>query len=139
MRDDKIVLVMGAPGHLRDGLKALLRSLPRVGDVRLTDSISSTRTAIGCNCPDLIVADTSTWNGKVQETIRRIKMDSPQSRVLALADSKARKQELLAAGADAALVIGTRAARLLETVQELLANPPHESGSVGSHAQEEPA
>ncbi len=122
--DKRMALIVAQPGPLRDGLKALLMTVPQIETVMQVSDVSSVRAAIAQDRPVLVLLDTNFTNGNGPSTVvKLIKAGGSQSRCLVLADNIQQQQQAKAAGADVALFKGFPAVRLFETIEELLSKP----------------
>ncbi len=122
--DKRMALIVAQPGPLRDGLKALLMTVPQIETVMQVSDVSSVRAAIAQDRPVLVLLDTNFTNGNGPSTVvKLIKAEGSQSRCLVLADNIQQQQQATIAGADVALLKGLPAARLFETIEELLSKP----------------
>lgn len=116
-------LIVARPGSLRDGLQALMAAIPQIGIVDEANDISSAwRTALQ-HRPTLVVLDSDTAGGEIWLAVRRAKALWPQAECIFLADDVQQHQAAEAAGADAALLKGFPAARLVATIVRLLHQP----------------
>jgi DNA-binding NarL/FixJ family response regulator len=118
-------LIVAKPGRVRDGLQALLTAITEIDSVEQMDDTTSALRRITEQRPDLVLLDFSLTGDEPQAILKRIKAESPQTRCLALADDVEEQQIAKAAGADAILIKGFPAQRLIETVRRLL--PPQAS------------
>ncbi len=122
--DKRMALIVAQPGPLRDGLKALLMTVPQIETVMQVSDVSSVRAAIAQDRPVLVLLDTNFTNGNGPSTVvKLIKAEGSQSRCLVLADNIQQQQQAKAAGADVVLFKGFPAVRLFETIEELLSKP----------------
>jgi DNA-binding NarL/FixJ family response regulator len=111
------ILVIGQPGQLRDSLLVLLKAVPRIGRVEQADDVSSALTMSREIRPALVLVDHDRLGDKASS---RVRAAWPQARYVALVDSEQACHDAESAGADAALVKGVRADRLLATIEDLL-------------------
>jgi DNA-binding NarL/FixJ family response regulator len=97
-------------------------SLPQIEIVRLVEDTPSALQVVTEHNPDLVLVDTNLSGNGVLHIPRQIKAMEAQSRCLILADNIQQQREAIIAGADAVLIKGAPAAKLFETIEELLAN-----------------
>jgi len=113
----RLLLVIARPGQLRDSLLVLLKAVPRIGRVEQADDVASALAMSHELCPALVLVE---CDGPGDEILSPIKAAWPQARCVALADSEQACRDAESAGADAVLVKGVLAARLLATIEDLL-------------------
>jgi DNA-binding NarL/FixJ family response regulator len=116
-------LIVARPGSLRDGLRALIAAIPQIGIVDEADDISSASRIAIEHRPTLVVLDSDTAGGEIWLTVRRAKALWPQAECIFLANDVQQHQAAEAASADAALLKGFPAARLVATIVRLLHQP----------------
>ena len=114
------VLIAARPGPLRIGLQALLTMMPQIRTIEKADNLTATMEAVKEHRPDLVLLDTNLSDNGVTDILSLAKPANTQSRYLILTDNAEQRQSAEAAGADVALVKGFPAARLFETIDELL-------------------
>lgn len=117
---DISVLVAARPGRMRDSLLALLKSAPRISVVGQTDCGASALNMVAVYHPALALLDTDLPDGKVFAVLEQIKALEPRCCCLVLADDRHQQQDAVSAGADAALLKGFPAARLLDVIERLV-------------------
>jgi DNA-binding NarL/FixJ family response regulator len=116
-------LIVARPGSLRDGLQALMTAIPQIGIIDEANDIPSAwRTAFE-HRPTLVVLDSDSADGEIWLAVRRAKALWPQAECIFLANDVQQHQAAEAAGADAALLKGFPAARLVATIVRLLHQP----------------
>ena len=120
IEEEVLVLIAAEPGPLRDSLRGLLTVVPCAAAVNQVGDASSTLRAVNETQPDLVLLDAGMPGVKVTEIVARIKAGGSQSKCLVLADDVQQMRLALAAGADAALVKGTPATALIETIEGLV-------------------
>ncbi len=122
--DKRMALIVAQPGPLRDGLKALLMTVPQIKAVIQMSNVSPVMAAIARHHPILVLLDTKFTNGNGRSTmVKLIKAEGTQSRCLVLADNIQQQQQATIAGADVVLFKGFPAVRLFDTIEELLSKP----------------
>lgn len=116
-------LIVAKPGPLRDGLRALLTAMPQIGAVDMASDLPSALRTVFEHSPALVLLDSDLTNGKVWLTVRRAKAKWPRAWCIFLANDLQQHQEAEAAGADAVLLKGFPAARLVAMIVRLLPKP----------------
>jgi DNA-binding NarL/FixJ family response regulator len=119
----RIALIAAQPGPLRDGLQALLMTVPQIEAVCQVGNVSSVLTVVAEHHPTLVLLDTNFPGEGVLTVLSRIKTNGFQSRCLVLADEIQQQQDAKTAGADVALLKGFPAAKLCEIIEDLLSEP----------------
>jgi len=115
----KTVLV-GRPGPLRDGLHALIDTIPEVEVVGEASDASAMQQLVAALQPGLVLLDTDLFGDADWTVLEWIKAEWPETRCLALAETGEQHEEAEAVEADAVLFKGSPAARLVETIVDLL-------------------
>lgn len=115
-------LIVAKPGPLRDSLQALMAAMPQIeAAYEVNDLVSSAEAEMTFACgPTLVLLDCSLNGGDTWMVVRRAKTRWPQARCVFLANDVQQQQEAEAAGADAVLLKGFPAARLVATMVRLL-------------------
>jgi DNA-binding NarL/FixJ family response regulator len=113
-------LIAARPGPLQDGLQALMTAIPQIEIVARADDASAVVRLVTEYRPSLVLLDTSLVGNEAWTMLRQIKAEWPQARCTVLADNVQQQQEATAAGADAVLLKGFPAARLVATIEKLL-------------------
>jgi DNA-binding NarL/FixJ family response regulator len=116
-------LIIAQPGPLRDGLHALVGTMPQIGGVDVTGDLESAFKATFNECPALVLLDAHLNGGKVWLTVRRAKVKWPRARTIVLAGNVEQQEEASAAGADVVLLEGLPAGRLVAAIVKLLPQP----------------
>lgn len=117
-------LIVASPGPLQDGLCALLAAMPQIARVTEADALSSALGALNGSCPSLVILDADASKGETWPVVREIKAKWPQSCCIVLANDVAQQHDAETAGADAALLKGVPAARIMAEVLRLVALGP---------------
>lgn len=116
-------LIVAGPGPLRDGLQALVGTMPQVGRLDVVSDMGSS-TTLGVNpSPALVLLDAELTGDQVWLMVRRAKARWPQARTIVLASSVKQQAEAEAAGADAVLLQGFPPTRLVAAIVKLLPQP----------------
>lgn len=121
-------LIVARPGSLRDGLQALLTAIPQIEIVDQANDIPSARRTALERHPALVLLDSDSTGGEIWLTVRRAKTAWPQAGCVFLANDVQQHQVAEAAGADATLLKGFPAPRLIATIVRLLPQPRVQQG-----------
>lgn len=108
------------PGPLRDGLDALLFSMP---DVQLVAHANDNNTVLDfCqkNPDALLILEIRPDSQDLLATISEVKVRCPQGRVVALIHTQRDQRDAEEAGADLILRVGTRAPMLKTSIEGLI-------------------
>ena len=126
MEDRFTAYVVARPGRIRDGLIALLRTIPEIGAVEQLDEDASLLVSVPHHHRTLVFLEASLMNQKVWTFMKQVKSRQPPTycKCLVLADNSFQQRMAVAAGADGVLLAGFRAYEFFTTVQNLL-NQPH--------------
>jgi DNA-binding NarL/FixJ family response regulator len=119
MRSDVSTLIAAKPGRMRDCLHALLKAVSHIQVIGCADDGASALKLVIEHEPDLVLLDTNLAEAQAYLVLEQIKATRPQTRCIVLADTAQQRQLAEAAGADAALIKGYRAARLAEVIENL--------------------
>jgi len=112
------ILVIARPGHSRQSLVALLKTLPRAELFQTeTGSLASVQS------PHLVLIDLGGLHPLGPEALKRAVQDWPAARVLALVDDIRQINPAHALGADCVLPHNSPAGELLQAVQQLSQDP----------------
>jgi hypothetical protein len=112
----KQILVVAPPGRLQEGLQVLLETLPDT-NITVVAGANAAQTQVALRPPKLLIIA----GHRAQETLAVMAGDCPKTHFLLLVEHARHKAAAEAAGADAVLVEGTTAGRLLDVVRNLLA------------------
>jgi len=108
------ILVIAQPGHSRQSLVALLKTIP-CAELFLAESSP----AMTAQPPHLVLVDLGGLHPLGVEVLKRAAQEWPAARKLVLVDDIRRIDPAYALGADCALPHNTPAGELLHTVQQL--------------------
>jgi len=116
-----MVLIVAKPSQFREGLLAMLTSIPQIKQVgQADDGLSALKMAVQ-HYPALVLMDFDLSSGEVLvATLEQIKATWPQSQGIALVHNEQEYQLAKAAGADVILMKGVPATKLLAIIKELL-------------------
>jgi DNA-binding NarL/FixJ family response regulator len=113
-------VLVGRPGPLRDGLHALVATIPDVEVVGEASDASAMQRLVARFQPTLVLLDTDLFRDADWTVLGQIKAEWPETRCLALAETGEQHREAEAVDADAVLFKGFPAARFVETIVDLL-------------------
>ncbi|NIP23984.1 MAG: response regulator transcription factor [Phycisphaerae bacterium] len=113
-------LIVAKPGQLREGLQALLSTIPQISHLGQVDDGCSALKFVAQHSIRLMVLDLEPSNYDLLTTLAKIKASYPQTQVLVLVDNESDQQITATAGADAVLIKGFQAPKLLAAIEELV-------------------
>ena len=114
-----VILIVAAPGDLQAGLQVLLAKLPDV-EILAASGESAALNAMVRHRPSLLILDVDVAGSQSPALLNQIKGRWPNIRCLVLLNQAGEQQAALSGGADAALIKGFPAARLVPVVEGLL-------------------
>lgn len=117
MTQKESLLIVAAPGRLRDSLEALLKTLSWLHIVEPVDNKLSALEMMSQHQPKLVLLDNEAWN-----LLKSIKTLAPQVYCLALVNDLQQQQAAKNAGADLTLLKGFVASELFTAVEKLLSS-----------------
>ncbi len=120
MADEQVALIVVASDILREGLRVLLTAVPELRTVYHTANTSAALKMDLSQPPALILFDMDSASAKSMSSADRLRFKWPQARILALVKSNAAGQIALASSADAVIIKGYRAEKLIDVVRSLL-------------------
>jgi DNA-binding NarL/FixJ family response regulator len=113
------VLLVAKAGELRDGLHALLETLPCIGLVSITDNYESALGYLSEHCPALVLA-VKDAHMQDPKPVAELKDVCPQTHLLALVTDEGDCQTIAASNVDVSLISGVKASELSNTIEVLL-------------------
>lgn len=119
MNKNTLALIIAKPGHLRNGLKSLLRTIPQI-EVLAESNDPSILLKMDEILPELIVVDGSLIDDRNLSELAQIKTDRPLSKIIVLTENDQQDLAAQKAGADFHLLKGFRAAELALLIESLL-------------------
>lgn len=117
-----LTLIVGRPGPLRDGIEALLASVPQVKIVGKVGLISKALSIAAEHPLDLLLLDAGLPGDEACRMLQVCRHQHPGLRCIALADNEEQESAVKGSGADAVLLKGFPADRFAETVEQLLSD-----------------
>jgi DNA-binding NarL/FixJ family response regulator len=116
-------LIIARPEPLRDGLHALVGTMPQIGTVNVVSDVHSALKVDLDPCPALVLVDAGLADDDIWLTVRRARARWPGARTIILVSNVDQQMEAEAAGADAVLLEGFPAGRLVAAIVKLLPQP----------------
>jgi DNA-binding NarL/FixJ family response regulator len=116
----KLAIIVARPGHLRDGVQSLLRTLPEIeiiAEIKFPSVFIKMSSQIQ---PDLILLDASLFGEDILKAITKINEEWPHTQCVVLMEDSQHHQAVYDAGADLVVPQGFPATRLVAAIQELL-------------------
>ena len=125
-------LIVAKQSPLQSGLRALIGAMPQVGVVHEADDLSAATQVKLEPQPVLVLLDGDAA-GDIGLSVRRMRLRWPQARCVCLVNDVQQEKWASDAGADAVLLKGAPAARLIAVLVSLLgrSGQQEESGPVG--------
>jgi DNA-binding NarL/FixJ family response regulator len=117
------VLIIAGAGPLRDGLHALVDTMPQISAVDVVSDMPSDSRGGVSLCPALVLLDAARADGQVWLAVRRAKARWPHARTIILVGTVEQQAEAEAAGADVVLLQGFPPGRLVAAIVKLVAQP----------------
>ncbi len=114
------LLLVARPGRMREGLQALLRTIPVIEVVGQTDCESQALTLISQQQPALVLIDSSLTPQEMLPTLIQIKGGYPRTRCIVLVENVQQQGAAREAGADIALISGFSAEVLHAAIDQIL-------------------
>jgi DNA-binding NarL/FixJ family response regulator len=114
------VLIVARPGRIREGLRALLRTIPRIEIVGQVGQGSAALEMVTRERPALVLLNSSLPFEEAWMALKQIKAEWPQTRCIVLVDNIQEQGMAQAAGADGVLLKGFAAETLFMTIDEVL-------------------
>ena len=129
-------LILARPGSLRDALNTLLASIP--GMVVLAGGpVASLPRMAGRAQPDLVLMDADLSGDEEWAALRQVKAQWPQARCVVLTDDGGKLLDSRAAQADAVLMKGMPAAKLVGVLEGLVLGKHEQKGGDSDGRQAE--
>jgi len=115
-----LALIVAKPGPLRNGLQALMTTMPQIEILAETTDPSALRRMGAGMQPDVVLLDASLPEDQVWAALGRIKAEWSQTRSIVLVEDSQQQQKAHAVGADVVLIQGTPAGQLIAAIEGLL-------------------
>ena len=120
MTKPALALIVTGPGSLQKGLVAMITTMPQIQAVLVTEEASAALRMIADHRPALVLLDMVLPGNGAGTVLKEIRTRWPLTRCIVLADDVQQQQESETAGADAVLIKGFPAAKLVATIEGLL-------------------
>lgn len=114
-------LIVARPGRMREGLRALLRTIPRIEIVKQVDRGSAALAMVTQERSTLVLLDSSLPSEELWTALKQIKAKWPQTQCIVVADTIGQHAVAQASGADGVLLKGFAAEALFMTIDDVLA------------------
>ena len=121
---DKVMLLIGKPGHLRNALQSLVSVAPGLDRLVTADTGPLALKVMREARPSLVFIGNGLPDIEVLELLRQTKEAWPETGCLVLTDGTQQRREALAAGADCVLPAGMSAGQLFPIIQLMLEDSP---------------
>ena len=115
-----LALVITKPGHLRNGLQSLLRTVPQIEIIAESQNPSVLLRMIDEIHPDLILLDADLVEESDWMAISMMKGEWPQTTILVFTENDKQGQQAKEAGADHFLPKGFPASELVDLIENSL-------------------
>jgi CheY-like chemotaxis protein len=127
-RTNGAVLILSKRGPLCDSLQSFLATASWIEGVYVADTVQSALQAVTLHRPALVLIAEDLPAGGISTVLQWIEAEGSCSRSLVLAEDGERRQRALTLGADAALLKGFPAAKLLRVIERLVTTPHNPDG-----------
>jgi DNA-binding NarL/FixJ family response regulator len=114
------VLIVARPGRMREGLRALLRTIPRIEIIEQVDHGSAALEMVMQEHSTLVLLDSSLPSDEMWTALKQIKAEWPQTQCIVVADTLRQQEMAQASSADGVLLKGFAAETLFTTIGEVL-------------------
>jgi len=115
-----LALIIAKPGHLRNGLQSLLRTIPQIEILAESHDPSILLKMNDGLLPELILVDAGLIDEANWSAITKIKAERPSTKVIVLTENEQQGQVAKEAGADFYLLKGFPATELAHLIENLL-------------------
>ncbi|HAY84220.1 MAG TPA: hypothetical protein DCY42_04640 [Chloroflexi bacterium] len=120
MKKITVALVITKPGHLRNGLQSLLRTVPQIEIIAEAQDTSVLLKMSDELHPELILLDASIFEESSWNAISKFKAEWPQTVILVLTENDQQGLKAKGAGADLFIPKGFPAAKLVDLIENSL-------------------
>ena len=115
-----LALIIAKPGHLRNSLQSLLRTIPQIEILAESNDPSILLKINDEISPELILLEAALLDETDWSAIKKIKAEWPDIKVLVLTDNDQQGQAAREAGADFYLLKGFPATELVQVIETSL-------------------
>lgn len=115
-----LALVISQPGHLRNGLQSLLRTIPQIEIIAESQDPSVLLKMENDIHPDLLIIDAIVIDEINWLAIANLKAGWPKTKMLILTDNNLQEMKAIEAGADFSLPKGFPASALVTLIENSL-------------------
>jgi len=122
-----LALIVAKPGPLRNGLQAVMTTMPQIEILAETTDPSALLRMGAEMQPDVVLLDASLPEEQVWPALRHIRENWYQTRSIVLVEDSQQQQKAQAAGADVVLIKGYPAAKLIAAIEGLLPHAEEEN------------
>jgi len=112
-----LALIIAKPGHLRNGLQSLLRTIPQIEILAESHDPSILLKMNEEIHPELILVDAGLIDEANWSAITKIKADCPSTKILVLTENDQQSQTAKEAGADICLLKGFPATEIAHLIE----------------------
>lgn len=120
MADRKTVLIVARSGLLKDGLRALLMAIPRIDEIAEATDAKTALTAVEDLRPAVVLVDASFLAQAVRTLLTQIKIVSPQTKRIVIAETVHQMREINSTDAESVFLQGVPGVELVETTERFL-------------------
>jgi DNA-binding NarL/FixJ family response regulator len=124
-----LMLVVAGPGSLQTGLLAMMTTISRVQAVLVAEEPPRALKMIADHRPALVLLDMALLGEEAGPVLEQITTRWPSTRCIVLADDVQQQREAEASGAEAVLIKGYPAAKLIETIERQLSQEVEDAGA----------
>ena len=114
------VLIAVKSNSLRTGLRSLLETILQAGVVGETTDPESLPALVAGQRPELVLLDGKLWSEARWLLLGDVRVRSPHTRWVVLAETESQQEQASQAGVDAAILQGLSPPQLLLLIQQLL-------------------
>ena len=121
-------LIVSSSGAIQQALHTVLALNPHIHIIGMADDYQAAQEMLDHHHPEFVVIDSDFSPSPEMDFIRRLKSEQPATKIIVLVNSLQQQQELLEAGADAALLRDVPAEQIMETINHLSQRPAADAG-----------
>ncbi len=113
-------LIVAKPSRIRDGIRALLRSVSYIKVIGQVDDASGAMKMVTDYHPTLVLLGSNLPNDEIQAVLKQTKAQQPQTGCIVLANTAQQQGIAKAAGADSVLFAGLSATKFFASIDKIL-------------------